>query len=102
LILYTFFDWFLESKPETGPIVWMILAIAFAVILSLLLGVLLMRGFHWLWVFKDGPLRNATVSNERNGILDSPLDHKLKEILSTYDYSLEVPPTEYITCKTDI
>jgi hypothetical protein len=80
----------------------MILAIAFAVILSLLLGVLLMRGFYWLSSFKKGPLRSITVSNGRNEILDSPLDHKLKDILSTYDYSLEVPPTEYITCKTDI
>jgi hypothetical protein len=93
---------FLELKPSSvTPVSWLLPAIVCGAVLALLLAVLLIRRFHRLCTSKAVAFWNMTFPSEatksRNGLSNEELD----DILSTYDYSLEVPQAEYITCKSD-
>jgi hypothetical protein len=82
----------------------MISAIVLAAFLSVLVSVALVRRFYRLCTFKAGAFWKFASPNEstRKNIVRNELsDEVLNEILSTYDFGLEVPQTEYITCKWD-
>jgi hypothetical protein len=91
-----------ELKPSSGNLdFWTIFVIVCTVVLAVPVVVLLVRRFSRFWSLNSGRLRNVTVSSESDNKRNCLSNEELKDILSTYDYSLEVPQTEYKMCKSD-
>jgi hypothetical protein len=93
---------FLELKPFSAtPVFWMILAIVCAAVLAVLVTVILKRRFYRLCISKAVASENMTVSSDSNNSRNGLSNEEIHDLLSTYDFSLEVPQDEFVTCKSD-
>jgi hypothetical protein len=86
---------FLESKPTTTAITvgWIVTSIVFAVVLSGLVIVLLIRRSYRFRNLNAGAPSIISAPNESYSFRNGLLNERLNDTLSTYDNSLEVPQT---------